>query len=605
MLGMFMLMIGNGLQGNTLALRAEAEGFDQVIMGFVMSGYFAGFFIGAKITTTLIKRVGHVRVFAALASLISAAFIIFPLFPNPYVWILSRIVIGLSFAGVYIVTESWLNNSAENEQRAKVLSAYSMVQMLGLITSGWLVLAGSPEGYELFVLMSILVSLSFAPILLSTEKAPVFETTSPLSLREMFKASPLGVVTLFATGGLFALQFTMVGQYTVAKGLSKTDLATIFSAIYIGGMLLQMPIGVVADKFDRRLVIVAMCTLAAVALSIGVFFTNSLIALLFMSFIVGGINNPLYSVAVAYVNDRVAYEQMAAASAGVMFVNGLGAIGMPILAGFMMQNFGADVFWIMFIVLFASLGIFGVYRMSVRVAVSEDDTSVYAPVAPTASPVFMEATQEIVVDQMDAQLEAGESGFVRFDPQELLDFWLEEIGPENWYKQSDEVDADIRERYNTLHRRLSDGQYGDWLETPEGALATIIVLDQFSRNLYRNDARAFENDQRAREIAKVAIEKGFDEKFDRDLRQFFFLPFAHSEILSDQDFAIEGAHKAKLKGNILDFKVHRAIIAEFGRFPYRNQALDRTNTEAEQAFIDSGGYGKLRKQIAQKRDASS
>lgn len=598
LLGMFMLMIGNGLQANILALRGAEEGFSQSIMGFVMSAYFAGFFIGSRVTTELIRRVGHVRVFAAFASFISAAFIIFPLFPNPYVWIACRVIIGLSFAGVYIVSESWLNNSAENGQRAQVLSIYSMVQMIGLIVSGWMILLAPAGGFELFVIMSILVSFSFAPILLSGEKAPVFESTGALSMREMAKASPLGVVVVFAVGGLFALQFTMIGQFTVAKGLSSGELAMIFTAIYVGGMILQMPIGQLSDKIDRRIVIIGICIFGAASLGIGLIFSSHFYVLLAMSFILGGLTNPLYSVAVAYVNDRVEWDKMAAASAGMMFINGLGAIGMPIIAGFLMATLGADVFWMMLIAIFLMLATFGLYRMTVREAVAEDVSAIYATMTPGSSPVMMEVTQEMVSDELDAQLEGLDEDFARFTPQEVIECWRDEVGASNWYAQSDDIDQLIRERFATLHRRLNDGVYEDWVDTAQGALAIIIVLDQFSRNLYRDDARAFESDYRAREIAQSAIDAGFDKEFDVDMRQFFYMPFCHSEIWADQEFAVEAGEKAGLTNNMLDFKIHREIIARFGRFPYRNDVLGRETTEEEQAFLDSGGYGMIRQELS-------
>ncbi len=596
-LGMFMLMIGNGLQANILALRGAEEGFSQSIMGFVMSAYFAGFFLGSHVTTKLIRHVGHVRVFAAFASFISAAFIIFPLFPDPYVWIACRVVIGLSFAGVYIVAESWLNNSSENDQRAQVLSIYSMVQMIGLIVSGWMILLAPPSGFELFVIMSILVSFSFAPILLSGEKAPVFESTGALSMRELAKASPLGVFVVFAVGGLFSLQFTMIGQFTVAKGLGSGELAMIFTAIYVGGMCLQMPLGRLADIIDRRLVIIGICVFGAASLGIGLMFSSNFNVLLGMSFILGGLTNPLYSVAVAYVNDRIEWDKMAAASAGIMFINGLGAIGMPIFAGFMMASLGADVFWLMLIAIFLVLAAFGLYRMVVREAVAEDVSAIYATMTPGSSPVMMEVTQEMVSDELDAQLEELDEDFARYTPEEVIEFWRDEVGSANWYKQSDETDQLIRDRFATLHRRLNDGFYEDWIETAEGALAFVIVLDQFSRNLYRDDPRAFDADYRAREVAQSAIEAGLDKEFAADMRQFFYMPFSHSEIWADQEFALHQGQKAGLDDNILDFKVHREIIARFGRFPYRNEVLGRETTEEEQAFLDGGGYGAIRKEL--------
>ncbi len=399
--GVFLLMLGNGLQGNLLAYRGNVEGFDPFMMSLIMSAYFLGFFIGANITTKLIKNVGHVRVFAAFASMISAAFVLFPLIPNEWVWIFNRLVIGISFAGVYIVTESWLNSASENSLRGKVISLYVFVQMAGILAAQILINFFDVGGYELFVIMSILVSVSFAPILLSTEKAPVFETAESMSLRELYKSSPLGYVSILLVGGIFALQFAMIGVYTGLLGFDLRVASMVTIAIYLGGLFAQYPIGWLSDRMDRRLVIIGICIIAAVLLGAGMIFNENISVIIAMGAVMGAVSNPLYSVSVAYINDRVPYDKMAGASSAVMLLNGLGAVGAPVFAGYIMQNFGANMFWVMQITLFAALAAFGLYRSTVRDAVEQDDTVAYTNFAPVASPVMMEVTQEYVAEQYE------------------------------------------------------------------------------------------------------------------------------------------------------------------------------------------------------------
>ncbi|MEM9780537.1 MAG: MFS transporter, partial [Pseudomonadota bacterium] len=178
-LGLLLLMIGNGLQGTLLGLRGALEGFSATTMSYVMAAYFLGFLLGSRVAPDLIRRVGHVRVFAALASLISAAFILYAAVPHPISWALMRLVVGLCFSGVYVVSESWLNATTTKSTRGQALSVYVIVQMIGIITAQGLLNVADPGGYELFVIMSVLVSISFAPILLAATPAPYFDTTKP------------------------------------------------------------------------------------------------------------------------------------------------------------------------------------------------------------------------------------------------------------------------------------------------------------------------------------------------------------------------------------------------------------------------------------------
>ena len=187
LLGMMLLMLGNGLQGTLLGVRGEIEGFSTFEMSLVMSAYFIGFLGGSRLAPEMIRRVGHVRVFAALGSLISAVLILYPALANAEAWMIGRIIIGFCFSGVYVTAESWLNNSATNENRGQTLSVYMIVQMIGIVAAQGILVLGDPSGYILFVVPSVLVSIAFAPILLSITPTPAFDTTKPMSLKQLFK----------------------------------------------------------------------------------------------------------------------------------------------------------------------------------------------------------------------------------------------------------------------------------------------------------------------------------------------------------------------------------------------------------------------------------
>ncbi|HAB39537.1 MAG TPA: MFS transporter, partial [Rhodobacteraceae bacterium] len=192
LLGMCLLMVGNGMQGTLLGIRGEIEGFSTLEMSIVMSAYFAGFLGGSRMAPSMIRRVGHVRVFAALASLISAVMILYPTFADPWIWTVGRVIIGFCFSAVYVTAESWLNEAADNSNRGKALSLYMMVQTFGIVASQALLLTADPSGFVLFVIPSVLVSIAITPILLSISPTPAFDTTKPMTLRQLSKFSPLG-----------------------------------------------------------------------------------------------------------------------------------------------------------------------------------------------------------------------------------------------------------------------------------------------------------------------------------------------------------------------------------------------------------------------------
>jgi MFS family permease len=398
LLGMMLLMLGNGLQGTLLGIRGEIEGFSTFEMSLVMSAYFIGFLGGSRLAPDMIRRVGHVRVFAALGSLISAVLILYPVLANPWAWMAGRILIGFCFSGVYVTAESWLNNSATNETRGQTLSLYMIVQMIGIVAAQGVIVLGDPADYILFIVPSVLVSVAFAPILLSVTPTPAFETTKPMSLRALYTVSPLGFIGMFLLGGVFSAQFGMAAVYGGKAGMSVGQISLFVSSFYIGALILQYPLGWISDRMDRRLLILITAAMGGGAALIAMMAGDNFTLLLLAAFVVGGTSNPLYSLYLAYTNDFLEAEDMASASGGLIFVNGMGAISGPIITGWLMTTFGAQAFFGVLAVLMLAMALYGLYRMTQRASPTQDETSGYQILSPRSSPVFVEVAQEIAIE---------------------------------------------------------------------------------------------------------------------------------------------------------------------------------------------------------------
>jgi MFS family permease len=398
LLGMLLLMLGNGLQGSLLGVRGAEAGFSAPVMSMVMSGYFAGFLFASRMVPNMIRRVGHVRVFAALGSFVSAVLIMFPTFQDPIAWTLGRCVIGFCFCGVYVTAESWLNNAATNETRGQTLSAYMIVQMLGIILAQALLVVPDASGYLLFIIPSVLVSISFAPILLSITPTPAFEATKPMTLRELYDVSPLGMVGMFLLGGIFAAQFGMGAVYATQAGLELGQISIFIASFYVGAMLFQYPLGRMSDRMDRRWLIMIVAGLGAGVAAIATVMGGYFWALCVSAFIIGGTSNPLYSLLIAYTNDFLNTDDMASASAGLLFVNRVGAITGPLVIGYAMQIVGPPGFFVLIMALMAAISLYALFRMTQRASPNVGDTSVYAPISPSATPVAMEVAQEYAIE---------------------------------------------------------------------------------------------------------------------------------------------------------------------------------------------------------------
>ena len=388
--GVAMIMLANGLQGSLIGVRASIEGYSAASAGIILTGYYAGFLSGALLIPRRIKSVGHVRMFAALASIASISILLHSIHVSFFGWFLMRFISGMCFVGMYTVAESWINDLSENNNRGKALSIYMMVSMAGSAVGQLFLNLANPETASLFMLVSILISISLVPILIVVSKQPDFTVTEFLNVRQLYEASPLGVIAAMMTGLAHGTLWGIGTIYGLKSGLSIEQVSIFMFTFIIGGALNQYLIGYLSDTYDRRTIIVIVAFLAGIFSILALIFGNTFSVLVAITFIFGGLTVPLYALSIAHTNDFLSKREMVAASSGLQLAGGIGLTIGPILGGLAIDIIGASGFWIYLFLIHTSLGLFGIYRMTIRTAVPLEDQGSTVLVSSRASPVSME-----------------------------------------------------------------------------------------------------------------------------------------------------------------------------------------------------------------------
>ena len=387
-LGMGFLMMAYGFQGSLLGVRAVQEEFSLTATGFMMSGYFVGYFIGAATIPGLISRVGHIRVFAAFASMASLVILVHAVFINPFVWFILRVVTGISMVCIYTVAESWLNDRSSNKNRGSVLSIY-MVILYGAMGIGMFLLNfSSPKNFQPFILISVITSLALIPILLTKKKPPTFKKIKAMNLKEVYDASPFGMVSSLFYGTIQSALFTLLAVYAASMNFTIFEISLVTFLLAISGAVSQFPIGKLSDLYDRRKVIVystfaaSIFALLTLLVSRQIYLPGELatsktwfyIFLILFSFC----SLPMFSLILAHTNDYIPKEKFVAAGAGLQFTFGLGAMSGPFLCSIFMNLVGSNGFFVFLFFFHALIGLFGLYRMRIRESVENPDSQFVA-----------------------------------------------------------------------------------------------------------------------------------------------------------------------------------------------------------------------------------
>ena len=358
--------LGNGLLGTLVSVRATLEGIGDAVIGLIMSSFFLGYFAGSVIAPRIIQRVGHIRSFAALASIASGLALALPIFVDPLAWVALRLASGACFAGMLIVVESWLNAAAPTHLRGRTLAVYNIVVYLAWAGSQQLLPLAPAAGFTLFCLVSILFSFSLVPVTLSRADMPGTVLARRSGLRQLVAISPTAVAGAVALGAGMGAFWGMAPSWGEQVGLARESLATLLGLVLLGALVLQWPLGWLSDLVDRRVVLGASLLVAAGAALALMQVDPGRTGLLFaLAAALGAFAMPGYALCVAHANDQVDREELVAVSSALILLYGAGSAAGPFLAGLAMTHLGPSA---LFGVVAACLLAAGLYAATRRLA---------------------------------------------------------------------------------------------------------------------------------------------------------------------------------------------------------------------------------------------
>ncbi len=362
--GLGLMLSGAGLFATIIGIRAEIEGFPTLAIGLVTASYYLGFLVGSRVALAALGSVGHIRVYAALASIMAATILLGGMVVNPWVWVAVRLVAGACLAGQYVVAESWLNHLVTNANRGRILSLYSMVTIVaygvGQVSIGLI----DPTTLTAFGIAAIVISLAVSPVALSAEAAPpITSVPTRMSLRELRSIAPTGVVTSVLVGIAHGSFLGLAAVYATRAGLSKGEIGVFVALPTVGSLLLTVPISAASDDIDRRAVGALAAFFAAGAGLLLVVAEVGGWASMAAMVLIGGTTFPLYSIAGAYTNDWVPAEKLTAAASQLVVLFGAGAFVGPFLASIVMRSVGNSGFAWTVVGVHLAIGTFLVVRI--------------------------------------------------------------------------------------------------------------------------------------------------------------------------------------------------------------------------------------------------
>jgi len=425
-----LLILGHGLQSTLLPLAAEKAAFSELEIGAISSAYFVGMVLGCLASPFVVMRAGHIRAYAALVSLMSAAAILHPVAVTPIAWILIRTVSGFCLAGFYMVVESWLNESATNENRGTVMSVYVVVLFAAMMVGQVSVAGMDITSFVPFVVASVAVSLAVIPVALTSANQPAPITLVRFRPLKLFKTSPAAVVGCFMIGIANAALWSLAPLYGAQIGLTTNQAAIYSAAIILGGTLAQWPIGRLSDRMDRRrvLIVLALATAAMAMVIIAWGPVDALIAT-GLAVVIGAFSQPAYAIAVSHGFDSADPEDFVETSSGLLLAFGMGSAVGPIAASILMEVMGPSGLFVQVFVIELIMAAFIVTRLFAREAIAEEEKLdfEYASTAQVGSvispdPLDVEDRYVIPPEEFPAYEDAAYSAESEDITEEVIDY---------------------------------------------------------------------------------------------------------------------------------------------------------------------------------------
>src|SRR3990167_1851170 len=401
LLGAGMLVLGLGLLFSVLGLRAGMEQFSSITLGLVTSAYFVGFVAGTFACPVVIRKVGHIRAFAAMASLASTMPILHVFWVDPWFWGFLRLVTGMCMVGLFIAIESWLNTLAPNALRGRLFAVYMAINFVAMALGQWLVLVGGGLGFVPFALVSVMFSFALLPITMTEVDEPEPVEAPRFRARSLYDASPMGMAAALASGLLTGAFYGMSAVFGKSVGFSDAGVASFMATAILGGAALQWPVGHFSDTHDRRVVLLWVCVLGALVSVLGYLLAEKAVdALVPLALLFGGLVFSIYGLCVAHVNDVIDSSRLVEFTGGLLLIHGVGAAVGPILAGAVMDVAGPSSLMLFYATVLSALALYSFQRLKVAAPV---------PAEQKADFVAMGAGSQAVL-QMDPRGTTEEGG---------------------------------------------------------------------------------------------------------------------------------------------------------------------------------------------------
>ena len=363
-MGLALIGLAVGVQGSLLGYRAELEGFPDNLIGLLMSCYFAGFLAGSILAPGLIQRVGHIRIFAALSAVASVTILIHSLYVDPWTWAVMRLLTGFAFSCIYVVSESWLNQAASNETRGQILAIYMTILMMGICAGQFMLGLADPAGFQLFILISVMVSVAAVPILLTAlTTPPIIEDPQRVSIAHIWRRAPMGVMGIILSQWCASVVFGMGAVYAAKLGMDVSEVAYFMAAIMGGGMVLQWPLGKLSDMMDRRWVMGGAAIAAAVAAVAASQQQSASTQLYILAFVFGGFSLSIYPLVVALTHDHLRPNEIVPASGTIILIGGLTSVTGPITVAYCLAHFGLQSFFLSLALALLLMAIISIWRV--------------------------------------------------------------------------------------------------------------------------------------------------------------------------------------------------------------------------------------------------